>query len=94
MIMYNHVTYGNRLSSLSLPLQNKGNSIKDYTNVCPKMDRLNLSILLVKLWVILKKTVYNNLGIALQLTLELNTFQTPLTIILQKYPKLYVPTML
>ena len=58
------------------------------------MDRLILSIFASKTLGYPEETVYNSFGITLQLTLGLNTFQTPLTIILQKYPEIYVPTML
>ena len=69
--MYNHITHGDRLPSLLLPLQTKGNSIKDCTNVCPKMDRLNLSIFASKTLGYPEETVYNSFDITLQLTLGL-----------------------
>ena len=94
MILYNHAIYDNRLPTLPLPLQNEGESIKDYTKRMSEDGPPELEYLANKTLGYPEKTVHNSLSIALQLLLELNKVQTPLTTILQRTSKIIRSTML
>ena len=89
-----HVIYDNRLPILPLPLQNEGESIKDYTKRMSEDGPPEFEYLASKTLGYPEDTVHNSLGISLQLLLELNKVQTPLTTILQRASKIIRSTML